>query len=136
MWDPAMQRPKLCDFDLAYPCKKTRLVVEEVGPSGPTGLSKNRTWIFTAKELLSDAAMAGEVKCVYRHDVEAFVAVLVWIVCRYQDGKVKANSPLEHWIQRSHLECRKKRGRTFDQIAMGEFHNLPVFRRRYGSASA
>lgn len=74
-----------------------------------------------AKELLSDAALAGEVKCVYRHEVEAFVAVLVWIVCRYQDGKVRANSPLEHWIQRSHLECRRKRGRTFDQIAMGNF---------------
>ncbi|TEB24927.1 hypothetical protein FA13DRAFT_1591608, partial [Coprinellus micaceus] len=93
MWDPKTQKPKLCDFDLSHLCEKPRRGVEEVGPDGPTGFSNTGTWIFMAAELLSRPAMAGKVKRVYRHEVEAFIAVLVWILCRYQDGKLRTSPP-------------------------------------------
>jgi hypothetical protein len=121
MWDPKTQKPKLCDFDLSHLCEKPRRGVEEVGPDGPTGFSNTGTWIFMAAELLSLDAMDGLVKRVYRHEVEAFIAVLVWIICRYQDGKVRAGPPLREWIQTDYLQCKERRDRTFNHIAMGTF---------------
>ena len=121
MWDPKTQKPKLCDFDLSHLCEKPRRGVEEVGSNGPAGFSNTRTWIFMAEELLDDGAMAGEVRRVYRHEVEAFIAVLIWIICRYQDGKLRAGNPLGHWIQTSYLECSAKRRRTFNQLKNGAF---------------
>ena len=121
MWDPKTQKPKLCDFDLSHLCERPKLGPKEVGPSGPTGFSNTGTWIFMATELLSHDAMDGRVKRVYRHEVEAFIAVLVWIICRYQDGKLRGGDPLGHWIQTSYLECSAKRRRTFIQIVEGTF---------------
>jgi hypothetical protein len=121
MWDPKTQKPKLCDFDLSHLCEKPERGVEEVGPDGPTGFSNTGTWIFMAAELLSRPAMAGKVKRVYRHEVEAFIAVLVWILCRYQDGKLRASPPLGHWIHTSYVECKERRGETFGEIMTGTF---------------
>ena len=122
MWDAETEKPKLCDFDLSYLCEKHRGGAEgEVGPNGPTGFSNAGTWIFMAGELLTGRAMAGEVKRVYRHEVEAFMAVLVWIICRYQDGKVRASPPLGEWIQTDYLHCKDKRYTTFNDINKGIF---------------
>ena len=121
MWDPKTEKPKLCDFDLSHLCPKPTRGEEEVGPNGPTGFSNTGTWIFMAEELLSIAAMEGRVKRVYRHEVEAFIAVLVWIICRYQDGKVRPYPPLGGWIQTSYVMCKEQRADTFKQIIEGTF---------------
>ncbi|KAK7029409.1 hypothetical protein VNI00_014663 [Paramarasmius palmivorus] len=39
-------------------------------------------------ELLTDDAMAGKVKRVYRHDADAFSWVLLWVLGRYRGGKL------------------------------------------------
>lgn len=33
----------------------------------------------------------------YRHDLESLFYVIIWIVCRYHDGKELANPPLQEW---------------------------------------
>lgn len=92
MYNPATDKAKLCDFDFCHFRKEDDMV-----PVEPTGLSSIGTWIFMANELLTVGAMKGNVKRVYTHEVEAFVAVLVYIVCRYEGGKLKVNPPLDQW---------------------------------------
>jgi hypothetical protein len=115
------EKPKLCDSSLSNLCDKPDVGVEQVCPCSPTSLSYPGIWIFMAAELLDDDAIDGEVKRVYRHEVGAFIAVLVWIICRYHDGKARDGNALGHWIQRSYLECKEKRRLTFDQITRGTF---------------
>jgi hypothetical protein len=111
--------PRLCDFDFSDEPGSLRPKPLKMGClAGSPNAGK---WIFMAAELLSHAAMAGEMKLVYRHEVEAFMAVLVWIICRYQDGKVRVSPPLGEWIQRDYLQCRERRDRTFSQITKGIF---------------
>ena len=116
IWDRTSKTPKLCDFDSYNECGSPQLKMGCLNGSPNPG-----TWIFMAGELLDHDAMAGEVTRVYRHEVEAFIAVLIWIICRYQGGKLRGGNPLGHWIQTSYLECSAKRRRTFNQIAGGTF---------------
>ncbi|TEB24942.1 hypothetical protein FA13DRAFT_1796793 [Coprinellus micaceus] len=119
MWDCGSAMPRLCDFDFSDEPGSLRPKPLKMGClAGSPNAGK---WIFMAAELLSLDAMDGLVKLVYRHEVEAFMAVLVWIICRYQDGKVRVSPPLGEWIQTDYLQCRERRRRTFSQIIMGIF---------------
>ncbi|KAK7051273.1 hypothetical protein VNI00_004773 [Paramarasmius palmivorus] len=69
--------PKLCDYDLSHRSSDER----------PSGLTNTGTLRFMASELLTGRAMRGKVKKVYRHDVEAFGWVLLWVLGRFRDGK-------------------------------------------------
>ncbi|KAF6744603.1 hypothetical protein DFP72DRAFT_1018696 [Ephemerocybe angulata] len=107
MYDEENKKPKLCDYDLSHSKDQPR----------PSGHSNTGTWAFMAMELLSQDAMDGLVPRLYRHDFESFIAVLVWVVFRYRDGKLVPDPPLEDWVQNQYDMCAAKRKRTFDHIS-------------------
>ncbi|KAJ3514894.1 hypothetical protein NMY22_g14598 [Coprinellus aureogranulatus] len=120
MWDPIEQKPKLCDFDLSHFAEPPTIGQEEK-PVGPKGYSNTGTWIFMASELLSPLAMEGQVKRVYRHEVEAFMAVLLWVACQYKDGKLQKPAPLDDW-NHTQYECIViQREKTYKQIQQRTF---------------
>lgn len=121
MWDPDEKKPKLCDFDLSHFCEAPQMGIPEKGPDGPMALSNTGTWIFMADELLTVRAMQGLVKRVYRHEVEAFVAVLIWIICRYKDGELRPERPLDHWNQATPHAVIDMRSATFQEMMNGQY---------------
>ncbi|KAF5335139.1 hypothetical protein D9611_010829 [Ephemerocybe angulata] len=100
---PKDGNPKLCDFDLAHFADLIR----------PAGYSNTGTWAFMAIELLSKMAMGGRVPRLYRHEIESFVAVLIWVAFRYRDGVLISNPPLGDWINTSYGECKLAREDTY-----------------------
>ncbi|KAF5326201.1 hypothetical protein D9611_000694 [Ephemerocybe angulata] len=109
MYDKKDKKPKLCDFDLSHVSDQER----------PSGHSNTGTWAFMAMELLTQKAMDGRVPRLYRHDFESFIAVLVWVVFRYRDGKLVPDPPLEEWVQNQYEMCGVRRKHTFDEISTG-----------------
>ncbi|KAF5325686.1 hypothetical protein D9611_000681 [Ephemerocybe angulata] len=108
MFDKTTKNPKLCDYDLSHLRGERR----------PSGYSNTGTWAFMAMELLTPA-MDGPVARLYRHDFESFIAVLVWVVLRYRDGKRVPDPPLEEWVQNQFEMCAANRKHTFDHIGKG-----------------
>lgn len=106
MWDPATGKPKLCDFDLSH----------FSSPKQPTGHSLTGTWMFMALDLLTDTALHGDVAGLYRHDAESFGAVLLWVICRYLNGRVRMPPPLQNWAQPDFHACRAARADTYEEI--------------------
>ncbi|KAF5326194.1 hypothetical protein D9611_000693 [Ephemerocybe angulata] len=112
MFDDKNKKPKLCDFDLAH----------VRGRDHPSGYSNTGTWAFMAMELLTIDAMNGEVARLYRHDFESFIAILIWVVFRYRDGKLVSDPPLwlVEWAQLNrYICCAANRKHTFDHIRKG-----------------
>ncbi|KAF5326195.1 hypothetical protein D9611_000692 [Ephemerocybe angulata] len=110
MFDDKNKKPKLCDFDLAH----------IRGRDHPSGYSNTGTWAFMAMKLLTIGAMNGEVARLYRHDFESFIAVLIWVVFRYRDGKLVPDPPLRlvEWAQLNrYICCAANRKHTFDHIS-------------------
>ncbi|KAF9561892.1 hypothetical protein CPC08DRAFT_761811 [Agrocybe pediades] len=107
MVDPLTGYPKLCDFDLS----------QFEGEILPEGLFLNTgTWTFMAVELLTPQAMNGHVKRVYRHEVESFLAVLIWVLLRYENGRLLPDPPLSEWNSTSHSECAWNREATYRHL--------------------
>ncbi|KAJ3549783.1 hypothetical protein NMY22_g754 [Coprinellus aureogranulatus] len=115
MWDPIAKKPKLCDFDLSHFAKPPTIGKEEE-PIGPKGYSNTGTWIFMANELLTGFAMQGKERRVYRHEVESFMAVLLWITCQYKDGKLQKPALLDHWNQIHYQFIHDARENTYKDI--------------------
>ncbi|KAJ3518004.1 hypothetical protein NMY22_g13840 [Coprinellus aureogranulatus] len=120
MWDPIEQKPKLCDFDLSHFAEPPTIGQEEK-PVGPKGYSNTGTWIFMADELLTPLAMEGKVKRVYRHEVESFIAVLVWVACQYKDGELQKPAPLDEWNDTLYERIVLQRDKTYTEIAKRTF---------------
>jgi hypothetical protein len=54
-----------------------------------------------ALDLLSQQGQRGEVKHLYRHDLESFMWVLAWVCLRYKDGKLLTSGrPLDEWANK------------------------------------
>ncbi|KAG2125387.1 hypothetical protein DEU56DRAFT_903741 [Suillus clintonianus] len=78
--------------------------------SGPQGNERTGTVPFMAIDLLTERAQRGEVKHLYRHDMESFVWVFIWICFRY-DSKGALLSPssrrFDEWATLGAFQCRK-----------------------------
>ncbi|KAG8990627.1 hypothetical protein FRB94_004534 [Tulasnella sp. JGI-2019a] len=79
----------LNDFDLAT----------MVGAKHATNSERTGTLPFMALDLLTRKGCNGEVEHLYRHDLESFLWVLVWITFRFQDGKLVEDPPFWEWTQ-------------------------------------
>ncbi|TRM57878.1 hypothetical protein BD626DRAFT_634415, partial [Schizophyllum amplum] len=55
---------------------------------------------FAAIDLLKDSGQRNEIHHLYRHDLEALVWVLVWMVCCYEDGTRREPLPtyMREWV--------------------------------------
>ena len=69
---------------------------------------------FRAIDLLTEKGLDGKVAILYRHDLEAFIWVLIWAVCCYNNGKMVYTVPqgIHNWDVRDPLSCGVKK-RTF-----------------------
>ncbi|KIJ16062.1 hypothetical protein PAXINDRAFT_54088, partial [Paxillus involutus ATCC 200175] len=54
----------------------------------PLGNERTGTMLFMAIDLLEAAGRDGKVKHLYRHDMESFIWVFVWICHQFKDGKL------------------------------------------------
>jgi hypothetical protein len=85
----------LNDYDLAHLNGRPR----------PSGTDPTGTIPFMAFDLLTRDAWDGKVKRLYRHDCESFAWVLLWICCRYENGKEITDAPLGEFITNDYHQC-------------------------------
>ncbi|KAJ7592399.1 hypothetical protein C8J56DRAFT_477881 [Mycena floridula] len=96
-YNPVTQKGVLNDFDLA-------LFI----PDQPPPLPRRRatgTMPFMALELLAQSGWTGETRHIYRHDLESFSWVLLWICLRFREGKEERPGPLENFLTNDHEDC-------------------------------
>ncbi|KAI0323383.1 hypothetical protein GY45DRAFT_1264654, partial [Cubamyces sp. BRFM 1775] len=62
---------------------------------------------FMAIDLLTEKGLDGRVAVLYRHDLEALIWVLVWVVCCYDNGKMVYTVPqgFHSWDVRRPFLC-------------------------------
>ena len=85
----------LNDYDLAH--------LE--GNPRPSGTERTGTMPFMALNLLTEDAWEGKIERRYRHDCESFAWVLLWIFCRYDNGKEIDDAPLSRFITHCDKRC-------------------------------
>ncbi|KAG1729432.1 hypothetical protein EDB19DRAFT_1743436 [Suillus lakei] len=75
--------------------------------AGPTGNERTGTVPFMALDLLTPEGQRGEVAHLYRHDLESFVWVLVWVCLRYKNGVLLAapSRLLDEWATLDPVTC-------------------------------
>ncbi|KAF9218530.1 hypothetical protein BS17DRAFT_791204 [Gyrodon lividus] len=89
----------LNDFDLA-----------SVRGDGRSGNERTGTIPFMAIELLEPDGQSGRVDHTYRHDMESFIWVFIWICFQYSDGKmVEKPRPLDIWAKVDPSGCAKEK---------------------------
>ncbi|KAG1730088.1 hypothetical protein EDB19DRAFT_2012287 [Suillus lakei] len=78
---------------------------------GPLGNERTGTVPFMALELLSAKAQRGEVKHLYRHDLESFMWVFIWLCLSYRDGALLPADlrPLDEWARLNAVACGEKK---------------------------
>ncbi|OAX30751.1 hypothetical protein K503DRAFT_176001 [Rhizopogon vinicolor AM-OR11-026] len=64
-----------------------------------------------ALDLLTEEGQRGEVKHLYRHDLESFIWVLVWVSLRYKDGQLlpRKSRPFDAWATVDAETCGDKK---------------------------
>ena len=88
----------LNDFDLA------RLITSDI--LYPRGFDRTGTKPFLALDLLTDGAQDGKVERLYRHDLESFLWVLMWIAACYDSGVESIPDYYRRWLHEDTALCR------------------------------
>lgn len=93
--------------------------------ANPLGNERTGTIPFMAIDLLSKNGQDGRVEHLYRHDMESFIWVLVWISVQYVDGERLFPGPLDGWAQVNASGCVEKKLRFLDdpQLLYSLSHN-------------
>ncbi|KAG1826528.1 hypothetical protein EV424DRAFT_1599821 [Suillus variegatus] len=75
--------------------------------SGPRGNERTGTVPFMALDLLTEEGQIGEVKHLYRHDLESFMWCIAWISLRYKNGALlpRGLRPLDEWATSGATTC-------------------------------
>lgn len=98
MINPANGTGVLNDFDLASVVDPLRIV--------KTGFERTGTMPFMALDLLRGVGFEGKFPRHYRHDLESFCWVFIWICYSYDQGKkIPQPSPCTRWITTSPDSC-------------------------------
>jgi hypothetical protein len=74
---------------------------------GPRGYERTGTVPFMAIDLLTKRGQRGEVKHLYRHDLESFVWCFAWISLRYKKGvlRPRGSRPFDEWATSDAVIC-------------------------------
>jgi hypothetical protein len=76
---------------------------------GPQENERTGTVPFMALDLLTPKGQGGEIKHLYRHDLESFIWVLVWVCLRYKDGTLLTfNRPFDDWATKDAVTVGEK----------------------------
>jgi hypothetical protein len=92
MWNPDKKKGVLCDFDL---------VTLRTAPH-KRGEQRTGTVPFMAIELLHKNYFDGKIQRIYRHDVESFIWVLVWVVMHHDPNWAR----YKFWHTSAYEYCR------------------------------
>ncbi|KAG2096093.1 uncharacterized protein F5147DRAFT_763603 [Suillus discolor] len=78
---------------------------------GPRGNERTGTVPSMALDLLTEKAQRGEVKHIYRHDLESFIWVFTWIFLRYRQGVLlpRRLRLFDEWATLGAISCGKKK---------------------------
>jgi hypothetical protein len=78
---------------------------------GPRGNERTGTVPFMALDLLTKQGQRGEVKHLYRHDLESFMWCFAWIYLRYKEGVLlpRGLRPLDEWATTDAVTCSEKK---------------------------
>ncbi|KAG0699558.1 hypothetical protein DFH29DRAFT_42328 [Suillus ampliporus] len=78
---------------------------------GPQSNERTGTVPFMALDLLSPQGQRGQVKHLYRHDLESFMWVLVWVCLRYRNGVLLPwkTRPFDEWATAGPDVCGEKK---------------------------
>ncbi|KAG1895329.1 uncharacterized protein F5891DRAFT_984273 [Suillus fuscotomentosus] len=78
---------------------------------GPRGNERTGTVPFMALDLLTKEGQRGEVKHLYRHDLESFMWCFAWISLRYKNGAPlpRRLRPLDEWATLDAVACGEKK---------------------------
>ncbi|KAG2341860.1 hypothetical protein BDR05DRAFT_1060724 [Suillus weaverae] len=78
---------------------------------GPQGNERTGTVPFMALDLLTPEAQRGEVKHLYRHDLESFMWCFIWVCLRYREGVLLPAKlrPLDDWATLDAVACGKEK---------------------------
>ena len=120
MVDPGTGNGVLNDWDLSR-----RRVTD-----GPTrsGAERTGTIPFMAIDLLSQDALDRKVPRLYRHDLEGFIWVLVWVFLQYEGCK-RVQDTLEEWRSGNLKNCRAAKLEFLSNPA--SYHAVPSWRKEW-----
>jgi hypothetical protein len=78
---------------------------------GPRGNERTGTVPFMVCDLLTEKGQQGEVKHLYRHDLESFVWCFAWISLRYEKGvlRPRGSRPFDEWATLDAVACGDKK---------------------------
>ncbi|KAG2071556.1 hypothetical protein BDR04DRAFT_1075264 [Suillus decipiens] len=100
-WKDGKRQGVLNDYDLS----------SLADDSGPRGNERTGTVPFMALDLLTEEGQRGEVKHLYRHDLESFVWCFAWISLRYENGVLlpRRLRPFDDWATLDAVACGEKK---------------------------
>ena len=102
MINPSTKRGVLNGWDLSYDSSDS-----SNGDAGHVaGGERTGTLAFMTLELLTDQAWNGNVRRLYRHDLEGFIWMLPWVFLQYEDS-VLTIPVLEKWQSGDYTECAR-----------------------------
>ncbi|KIK42039.1 hypothetical protein CY34DRAFT_805329 [Suillus luteus UH-Slu-Lm8-n1] len=93
----------------------------------PRGNERTGTVPFMALELLTEQGQRGEIKHLYRHDLELFIWCFAWISLRYKEGVLRPQGPrpFDEWATSDAVACGnfKLASQTFRHVPDGTHGN-------------
>jgi serine/threonine protein kinase len=100
-WKDGKRMGVLNDYDLS----------SLANDQGPRGNERTGTVPFMALDLLTVKGQRGEVKHLYRHDLESFIWCFTWICLRYKEGVLlpAESRPLDVWATAGAVTCGKEK---------------------------
>ncbi|KAI6000221.1 hypothetical protein F5J12DRAFT_264809 [Pisolithus orientalis] len=75
----------------------------------PMGDERTGTMPFMANDLLERDGLGGNVEHLYRHDMESFIYVFIWISLQYKNGILLKPGPLDSWFTTDAHGCIKEK---------------------------
>ncbi|KAJ7592564.1 hypothetical protein C8J56DRAFT_778892, partial [Mycena floridula] len=98
MYDMSTKKGILNDWDLS--------TTADAASPNFVGRDRTASMPFMALDLLSERGWKGEIKRLYRHDLESFIWVLLWICVRFENGDERRPAPLEDFITAQPINCQ------------------------------
>ncbi|KAI6000205.1 hypothetical protein F5J12DRAFT_745254 [Pisolithus orientalis] len=99
------------------------------GSPNPLDNERTGTTPFMAIDLLEEGGQNDNVKHQYRHDMESFIWVFIWISLQYKDGSSLEPGPLDSWANVHARKCGELK-RIFlsaaDTEVPGDINNLAL----------
>jgi len=94
----------------------------------PQGNERTGTIPFMALDLLTEKGQRGEVQHLYRHDLESFMWVLVWVAWRYKDGQLLPRKirPLDKWATVDAEQCDQEKKTFLDDFLEYELPDIEM----------